>query len=234
MFQKLPSISPLFVCNFTTSVTSLFPFDGTDSVPPLSLLEHVTTWVTSDCTLCCESVRQKAIHKTCSSPIPGLLTWCVLGPIVCTHLLNTPASASAKSASKKTNSNNSMCKASQSRTLATLSKLHLGVLQSLDFCRGSPLSQSLMSVTDAMCLVKQLSGLLDHVKEMKLQVGAGEGVSVAEDEVVHTSLERMAQVLHVAKMAGSLKAQLGQLPELAKLTKKFLPDNRLLGMVLAQ
>lgn len=28
MFQKLPSISPLFVCNFTTSVTSVFPFHG--------------------------------------------------------------------------------------------------------------------------------------------------------------------------------------------------------------
>lgn len=229
VFQKLPSISPLFVCNFTTSVTSLFPFSGTDSIPPLSLLEHVTTWVTSDCTLCCESVRQYAIHRTCSSPIPGLLTWCVLGPIICAHVTNVPtATLSTKSASKMTNCK--MSKATQSKTVGILSKLHLGVLQSLDFCQGSTLSQSLLSVTDAMCLVKQLSGLLDFVKEAK----GGAAASFVEDEIIHTSLERMAQVLQVAKMAGCLRAQLGQLPELAKISKKLLPDNRLLKMVLAQ
>lgn len=250
VFKKLPSISPLFVCNFTTSVTSLYSFSGTDCMPPLSLLEHVTIWVTSDCTLCCESVRQYAIHRTCSSPIPGLMAWCVLGPIVCTHLINVTAANSAaasKSTNRKTNiginplatstvngttgcNHKVVNKAAQAKTLSTLSKLHLGVLQSLDFCRGSTLSQCLLSVTDAMCLMKQLSGLLECVKET---AGADDG-SLVEDDVVHTALERMAQVLHVAKMAGCLRAQQGQLQELAKAARKLLPDNRLLNLVLAQ
>ncbi|PVD38255.1 hypothetical protein C0Q70_00866 [Pomacea canaliculata] len=184
MFQKLPSISPLFVCNFTTSVTSVFPFHDVESIPPASLLEHVTTWITSDCTLCCESVRQVAIHGTCSSPVPGLLGWCVLGPIICSHLMKPGSSAA--SASNKPHSQ--MYKPSVTKTMTTLSKLHLGLLQSLDFCQSSSLSHCLLSVTDAMCLVKQLSTLLDRVRESQ----SDSGVKVEEDEVTHITLERSA------------------------------------------
>ena len=177
-----------------------FCISAPESVPPLSLLEHVTSWVTSDCTLCCESIRQVPIHGTCSSPIPGLLSWCVLGPVVCTHLLNripTPEKPGSKSSK--------VCKDSLSKTLSILSKLHLGVLQSVDFCRSSSLTQCLLSVTDAACLVTQLSGLLQHVK-VKSKVEE----EVLEEEVVHLAMERLAQVLQVAKMAGCLMVQRGK------------------------
>ena len=177
-----------------------FCISAPESVPPLSLLEHVTSWVTSDCTLCCESIRQVPIHGTCSSPIPGLLAWCVLGPVVCTHLLNripTPEKPGSKSSK--------VCKASLSKTLSILSKLHLGVLQSVDFCRSSSLTQCLLSVTDAACLVTQLSGLLQHVK-VKGKVEE----EVLEEEVVHLAMERLAQVLQVARMAGCLMVQRGK------------------------
>lgn len=99
-----------------------------------------------------------------------------------------------------------MYKPSVTKTMTTLSKLHLGLLQSLDFCQSSSLSHCLLSVTDAMCLVKQLSTLLDRVRESQ----SDSGVKVEEDEVTHITLERLAQVLQVAKMAGCLRAQLGK------------------------
>ncbi|KAL8616964.1 hypothetical protein ACOMHN_041882 [Nucella lapillus] len=225
MFHKLPSISPLFVCNFTTAVTALFTFSSAESLPPLSLLEHVTSWVTSDCTLCCESIRQVPIHGTCSSPIPGLLAWCVLGPVVCSHLLlasNTP-SASDKKASK----GSKLCRESLTRRLGVLSQLHLGVLQSVEFCRSSTLSQCLLSVTDAMCLVTQLSTLLQQTQLPP------QGVGVEEEGVVGTAMERLAQVLQVAQVAGCLMVQRGSMAELAKMTVKHLPQNRLLNMVVS-
>lgn len=190
----------LAVCPYTLSSSSFYT-SAPESVPPLSLLEHVTSWVTSDCTLCCESIRQVPIHGTCSSPIPGLLAWCVLGPMVCTHLINripTPE--------KPNNKSSKMCKDSLSKTLSILSKLHLGVLQSLDFCRSSSLTQCLLSVTDAACLVTQLSGLLQHMKVKKKEEEEG----VLEEDVVHIAMERLAQVLQVAKMAGCLMVQRGK------------------------
>ncbi|KAK7112859.1 integrator complex subunit 15-like [Littorina saxatilis] len=224
VFHRLPSISPLFVCNFTTAVTALFTFNSQESVPPFSLLEHVTSWVTSDCTLCCESIRQVGIHGTCSSPIPGLMSWCVLGPVVCTHLLNRMPPKE-----KASNKGGKVCRASLTKTLSILSKLHLGVLQSLDFCRSSSLSQCLLNVTDAMHLVTQLSELLQHVRGEGGALGVGEEV----EGVVDMAMERLAQVLQVAKMAGCLMVQRGSMSELASMAVKHLPNNRLLNMVVA-
>ncbi|XP_076458181.1 integrator complex subunit 15-like [Babylonia areolata] len=238
MFHKLPTISPLFVCNFTTAVTAFFTFNSQETVPPLSLLEHITSWVTSDCTLCCESIRQVAIHGTCSSPIPGLLAWCVLGPIVCSHLLG--GSPTEKGGGKKGGRGGKLGRESLTQTLRVLSKLHLGVLQSVDFCRSSSLSQCLLSVTDAMCLVTQLSTLLQRVSlplAGSAGGGGGGGVDTGEEEgeegVVDMAMERLAQVLQVAKMAGCLMVQRGSMSELAKMAMKHLPNNRLLSMVVA-
>lgn len=122
--------------------------------------------------------------------------WCVLGPIICAHLATTTTAINTK--------NSKMCKTVLVKSLMTLSRLHLGVLQSLDFCQSSTLSQCLLSVTDAMCLVKQLSGLLESVHRKE-----HDGCNGAVQEATHIALERLGQVLQVAKMAGCLRAQLG-------------------------
>lgn len=222
IFHRLPSISPLFVCNLTTAVTALFPFTSAESVPPPSLLEHVTFWVTADCTLCCESIRQVAIHGTCSSPIPGLLAWCVVGPLICTRLLRRQTSA-ASAVDKGLSVGSKLCRASLPQSLNILSKLHLGVLQSVDFCSNIALSQCLLSVTDATCIAEQLSVMLRD------RVGGLE----EEAAVVHLALERLAQVLQVAKMAGCLSVQRGSMSDLASILSEHLPQNRLLNMVIS-
>ena len=60
---------------------------GADSLPPLSLLQHVSEWVGQDNTVCCESLRQATIHHAYTTPVPGLTGWCVRGPLVCSQLL---------------------------------------------------------------------------------------------------------------------------------------------------
>ncbi|XP_041363117.1 uncharacterized protein C7orf26-like [Gigantopelta aegis] len=204
---KLPSTSPLFVCNFITSVTTAFTFFDGNSVPPCVLLEHVTDWINQDCTLCCESVRQISIHNTYSSPIPGLTGWCIRGPVV---------------AHKLTKSNHpGFSQSKLSKGLSVLSRLHLGLLQSLEFCENNHMSQYLLSITDLFNIVNSLVFLY------KMS-------GLSEDEpCVHVALERVAQVIQVAVVNGCLRVDPVKFQGFRSLIQTSLPPNRLLQMVVS-
>ncbi|KAK6170657.1 hypothetical protein SNE40_018996 [Patella caerulea] len=219
VFQKLPSTSPLFVCNFITSVTMLYPFQDTRSVPPLCLLEHVTEWINTDCTLCCESVRQSRIHNNYSSPIPGLTGWCVRGIILSKYLLNSAKNSSEDSS--KSSQDVELEKAT--KLLNLLSKLHLGLLQSLQFCQTNinNISQYLITVMN----------MLDIIHSLIIVCRA---CSVTpEEESLHTALERFSQVIQVSAVSGCLGVETGKLNEFRNIALNSFPRNRLLHMVLA-
>ncbi|XP_067670902.1 integrator complex subunit 15-like [Haliotis asinina] len=206
VFLKLPSVSPLFVCNFIASVTSIHTLVDKVKILPQMLLEHVTEWITEDCTLCCESVRQVSIHNTYCSPIPGLTGWCVRGPIIFNMLRNCkPRNISQENITK---------------TLSILSKLHLGLLQSLQFCENTHMSQYLLTVGDVMNI---LNSVVYLQKKAEL---------AADNPDLHTAIERLAQVMQVAIVSGCLRMDRGNFQELRSIVSTYLPSNRLLHMVL--
>lgn len=147
-FHALPSISPLFACNFIAAVTSLYPCNSIDDIPPETLVEHVTNWISSDSNLCSMSMhppsgvgnyRMFTYHA--SSPFPGLTNWCVKGPVLCLKATdNNNKNCWGESASSCTNSGSITGGAgsggggggSTSKPHQQLfSRLQLGVLQSL-------------------------------------------------------------------------------------------------------
>ena len=195
LFQDVCIVLHFIVDNYESFVAwSLFMHPALDTIPPSSLLEHVTSWVTSDCTLCCESVRQLAIHGTCSSPIPGLLAWCVLGPSVCSQIPDHAKEEELCSANRRRK-----IRASRSQLSSTLSRLHLGVLQSLDFSHTASMSQCIMSVSDVICLLNQLALLGKQVCE----VGS-------DEDVFNLGTDRLAHGFQMAHAAGCLLVQKGQ------------------------
>lgn len=208
VFSTLPSVSPLFACNFVTAVTSLYSFAGLDSLPPLALLQHVSDWVFKDNTMCCESLRQAAIHSAYTTPVPGLTGWCVRGPLVCCQLKEK----------------SSDCHISQSHIealLICLEKLHLALLQSLTFTACVNLSPGLISTSD-----------LTHIAQT-LQVVSRPNPSQEEELACNIALERLAQILQVAANTRTYIADRGKIKELESLAKHKLPQNRLLAMVLS-
>ncbi|XP_059168998.1 integrator complex subunit 15-like isoform X2 [Physella acuta] len=207
VFSTLPSVSPLFACNFVTAATSLYSFAGPDSLPPLALLQHVSEWVYKDNTMCCESLRQAAIHSAYTTPVPGLTGWCVRGPLVCCQL-------------KKKSSDVHISQSHVDSLLACLDKLHLALLQSIAFTAYVNLSPGLISASD-----------LAHIAQT-LQVVARPNPSVEEEAACTIALERLAQILQVSANTRTYIADRGKIKEMESLAKHKLPYNRLLSMVL--
>uniref|UniRef100_A0A0B6ZU35 Uncharacterized protein n=1 Tax=Arion vulgaris TaxID=1028688 RepID=A0A0B6ZU35_9EUPU len=207
VFSNLPSVAPLFACNFVTSATSFYSFGGADSLPPLSLLQHVSDWVYKDNTMCCESLRQAAIHSAYTTPVPGLTGWCVRGPLVCNQL-------------KERGSDCHISKSHIDQLLACLDKLHLALLQSLTFTASVNLSPGLISASD-----------LAHIAQT-LQVVCSPKPSQEEMAACTVALERLAQILQVASNTRTYIADRGKIKEMEALTKDKLPYSRLLTMVL--
>ncbi|KAL5018261.1 hypothetical protein ScPMuIL_003983 [Solemya velum] len=139
-FQRLPSVSPLFTCNLITAVTTIYPFRDKKTIPPASLLEYLTEWISDDYCLCSESVRLVRIQAHFSCPFPGLVNWCVLGPLVLQC------------------ENSNEISVSENTSIVTLSKLHLSVLQSLQAYRSMELSQELFLMSTMLVVAQTLLG----------------------------------------------------------------------------
>ena len=161
--------------NLTTVSLSQLLFSGADSLPPLSLLQYVSDWVHKDNTVCCESLRQAAIHSAYTTPVPGLTGWCVRGPLVCSKLkVNLTKDTSSFSVSYLDS------------LLQCLDKLHLALLQSIVFTSCVQLSPGLISASD-----------LAHIAHT-LQVVVSPKPTSTEEVACSLALERLAQILQVA------------------------------------
>lgn len=227
VFCKLPSVSPLFACNFITSATSYYSFGGADSLPPLSLLQHVSDWVSQDNTVCCESLRQATIHHAYTTPVPGLTGWCVRGPLVCSQLL-AGAKASPSTAAAVYKGGSESMQAQVTSLLACLDKLHLALLQSLVFSACVHLSPGLLSAGDLAHITHTLTVVFP------LQANSPAESREEEAAAIGVALERLAQILQVASGTGTYISDRGKIKEMESIARHKLPYNRLLSMVLRQ
>lgn len=86
----LPQISPQFTANFMTAVAENY-FNTTNKrdvcFPPKVLLETITLWISESTSLCVAAQQKQAmlppgaIAMEATTPIAGLLKWCILSPI---------------------------------------------------------------------------------------------------------------------------------------------------------
>ncbi|KAG5865032.1 hypothetical protein JTB14_012786 [Gonioctena quinquepunctata] len=87
--KLLPNISPQFAANFMTAITeNYYQTSRRDfSFPPKVLLDTITFWIMGNCSLCTAAqIKQAilppgAIAMEATTPIAGLLKWCILAPI---------------------------------------------------------------------------------------------------------------------------------------------------------
>nr|XP_022915740.1 uncharacterized protein C7orf26 homolog isoform X1 [Onthophagus taurus]XP_022915741.1 uncharacterized protein C7orf26 homolog isoform X2 [Onthophagus taurus] len=85
----LSNCAPQFVANFLTAVSEIYFTDikGTINFPPESLLNAVTNWIEGNYKLCIAAQQNPsvlppgAIAMETTTPIAGLLKWCILAPI---------------------------------------------------------------------------------------------------------------------------------------------------------
>ncbi|KAK3091617.1 hypothetical protein FSP39_021248 [Pinctada imbricata] len=178
-FQKLPTVSALFTCNFITAVTSIYPFNGNifQRPPPLGLLQYITNWISSDPCLCFESVRLIRIQANFSCPLSGLVQWCILG-----HLVMESRHSSSSNFSDS----------DRSKTIDILSKLHFGVLQSLQAYRSMELNQELFTMSQFVSLSQTL---MQIVEKEEFQ----------NKDSLNMLVERIGQMIQVAILTKSLK-----------------------------
>lgn len=88
--ESLPMIAPRFAANFMTSVCELYLTDSRgsklDSPPPEMLLNVFSEWIFENPSLCLASQQPLAlppgaIAMPVSTPLAGLIRWCVLAPL---------------------------------------------------------------------------------------------------------------------------------------------------------
>ncbi|KAL3876927.1 hypothetical protein ACJMK2_034708 [Sinanodonta woodiana] len=175
-FQRLPSVSPLFTCNFITAVTTIYTMLDKSRIPPVGLVEYITEWVSSDPCLCSESVRLIRIRSNFTCPLYGLVRWCVIGPLLCKD--QYPSGAELESHDKM---------------LSLLSKLHISVLLSLQAYKSMELNQELFMFGDIYLLAKIIA---THYKNGNFKCD--------EESQLQVSLDRLGQTIQVAMITGSL------------------------------
>ncbi|GAB1598984.1 uncharacterized protein C7orf26 homolog [Argonauta hians] len=237
-FQALPSISPLFACNFIAAVTALFPCNSLDGMPPEKLVEHVTNWISSDSKLCSVSMRPastgsgyRMFASHGCSPFPGLTNWCVKGPVLCLKATDNNKNCWGDAGANACNSNNRLQQQQQ-----LFSRLHLGVLQSL-------LANNAASIAAASTGRTANSGLLSSnvpnatghpftpadikkTSQELMDICKRYGLS-PEEETCLCSVERLGQIIQVALASATLRVRPAQLCEILQL----LPANRLLKLI---
>ncbi|KAK9876761.1 hypothetical protein WA026_015002 [Henosepilachna vigintioctopunctata] len=87
--RTLPEIAPQFVANFLTAVAEIYFMDQKKEplFPPYNLLETITSFISSKSDLCIAAQQRQAllppgaIAMEATTPIAGLLRWCILAPI---------------------------------------------------------------------------------------------------------------------------------------------------------
>uniref|UniRef100_UPI00358EA77D integrator complex subunit 15 isoform X2 n=1 Tax=Myxine glutinosa TaxID=7769 RepID=UPI00358EA77D len=139
--QQAVTTSPRFCCQLITAITTLYDLSSGAFTPPPNLLNVVVTWV-------CEK-PQLTLHNFLNSPIPasspqgfldltplaGLITWCVLSPLV--TWVGSKADADALGSStvimneQKSEKFKQEGEGAEDDQTLMYSRLHLGVLQVL-------------------------------------------------------------------------------------------------------
>lgn len=156
--------------------------------PPHVLLECIVDWISNDSCLCSDSVRLVRIQSTFTCPISGLVRWCILGPLVRLY-----ASQNYSSQNEQENGKKSTTKFSEEKLQSLFSKLHLGVLLSLQAYKSMELNEHLLTFTDLIIVSKTLAAFYK-----------GGNCSEEVVQTVNTSTDRLAQVIQVALTTGSL------------------------------
>ncbi|XP_074647260.1 integrator complex subunit 15-like [Tubulanus polymorphus] len=207
--RSLPSVSPSFTSHLITAFTSLYSFPPVESrpaFPPSLILDITAEWISSDCTLLLESCKtpqqQQQTPDSCvTTAIPGLIHWCIMSPLL-------PQQTIIDKADSKT---------SAEYVNNLYSKLHLGVLNSLltagKFANGPA----------AVVTIGDIAKLVDVVVSVLMTIP-----NVMTSEIVQNSLERLAQILQVTMVTGTIHTKLANLRKVCE----RLPHNPLLNMVL--
>ncbi|XP_052263746.1 integrator complex subunit 15-like isoform X2 [Dreissena polymorpha] len=203
-FRNLPAVSTLFTCNFVTALTTIYPYTDASKSSPLELLECIVDWISADPCLCSDSVRLVRIQSSFTCPLAGLIRWCILGPIV------TMATNDGNGTEKKSVTHDS-------KLLSLFSKLHLGVLLSLQAYQSMELKEHLFSFGDMNIVSKTLAAFY-------------RGGQCSEDmlDVVNVSVDRLAQTLQMALTTKALSEKFD-----FQQVSAGLPPNRLLEMIVS-
>ncbi|XP_006824427.1 integrator complex subunit 15-like [Saccoglossus kowalevskii] len=185
--QNLVEISPLFACQFLTAVAALYkpalsgtPGLGKQSSLPITLLEVITEWVSNYPLLCLSSLYPKfpnipSFQRTqnypdARTPIPGLITCCVLAPLNMMHD-NT----------ELTGKNSQL-----------YSKLHLGVLEAMIAYKAVQQSPGI----DPLLIQRGIVSLQD-MKEIADSIQRCRSKDCQQGQL-EISVDRMAQSLQLA------------------------------------
>ncbi|KAL4241081.1 hypothetical protein ACF0H5_001859 [Mactra antiquata] len=221
-FKNLPKVSSLFTCNFITALTTIYPYTDISKSPPHALLQCIVDWISSDSCLCSDSVRLVRIQSTFTCPISGLVRWCILGPLVTVGSCQESSKSKNELESDKKTSN----QFSESKLQSLFSKLHLGVLSSLQAYKSMELNEHLLTLTDLIIVSKMLASFY-------------KGGNCTEDmiHIVNISTDRLAQVIQVALTTASLpgenlfyqSSKALCLFRLCSLGSKLTEDNLILG-----
>ncbi|CAH0546250.1 unnamed protein product [Brassicogethes aeneus] len=87
--KTLPDICPQFTANFLTAVAENYYLNSRKDkmFPPKILLEVITMWISENSSLCISAQQKQAalppgaIAMEVTTPIAGLLRWCILAPL---------------------------------------------------------------------------------------------------------------------------------------------------------
>ena len=181
--------------------------DATKS-PPLGLLECIVDWISADPCLCSDSVRLIRIRSSFTCPVNGLVRWCVLGPLV--TLTKSSSSSESKQNLLKPQSSvpglspqkskpeviAKQTEDSITKILELFSKLHLGLLMSLQSYKSMELNQELFTFGDLYILAKVLQNY--HM------IGAQ---SDQITQLLSVCVDRLAQVIQVSLQTRSLHGE---------------------------
>lgn len=86
--KSLPDVAPQFTANFITAIAEIYCTKrDRPQIPPLGLLEMITHWVSENPKVCIaaqqiqSSLPPGAISMEATTPIAGLLRWCIVAPL---------------------------------------------------------------------------------------------------------------------------------------------------------
>ncbi len=169
------------------------------NLPPVSLLEVIASWINKRPLIFIEhllnpppgipsfhSGGQDQGSSRLQGPFPGLIKACVTSPLI----LNRPISKADVSNHREEHSTEHHL----------YSKLHLGILQALLSTQNRQKQRSSTSSKaklDEVVSVRDIEGAINSLRRL---LNGGH----FEEEVIHISLDRLAQVVQVAMSTGAL------------------------------
>lgn len=192
--QDLPQISLSFTAHFITAATATNRRSGqktSPSLPPLPLLRCITQWVTSNPLLCSiplvnnlqNCLPKGSIMMPASVPLPGLIHWCVEGPLI---VLDKKDISAAEIAER--------------RTLD--SRLHLAVLETMletEKLLDRMVQKDVVLVRDFAVICENVLLLIKNLDYLQFQ------------DAIQLSLDRLGQALQVCVRTGCLRGSIGEL-----------------------